>query len=394
MISLAEAQAQLMALASSKMSEILPINNCIGRYLSQDVVAQRNQPATDLSAMDGYAICWSDMPGPWQNIGESAAGKPFSGQLTSGQAVRIFTGAAIPTGADTVIIQEDMTVDGSNISIASEASVGNGRHIRLKSSDFVIGQLVLNKGDCLTAGRLALAAMAGYGTLSVIQQPKIAYFSTGDELVVPGSPTNDAQLPSSNNPMIAALVSQSSCIFEDIGIISDDINKIRDTYLRLASANVDIIVTSGGVSMGDYDLIQPALRAAGAVIEFWKIAMKPGKPVLLARLEQSIIIGLPGNPSSAYITAFLLLLPLIKHINGANQCFPDAINATLVNDIPATGPRAEFLRAKLSGQSIQAFRQQDSGLVSMLAQANALIIRTAHAEPATAGDSVSAYVLF
>ncbi len=393
MISLAEAQTQLMALASPKTAETLPIHDCIGRYLAQDIIALRHQPPCDLSAMDGYAIRWSNMPGPWKIIGESAAGKPFSGKLASGQAVRIFTGAAIPTGADTVIVQEDAIADGSNISLTGDGPVGKGAHIRLKSNDFAIDQIVLNKGDRLTAGRLALAAMAGYGALSVTRQPKIAYFSTGDELVAPGSPINDAQFPSSNNLMIAALASQSSCSFDDIGIIPDDLNKIRDTYFKLTSSNVDIIVTSGGVSVGDYDLIQPALRAAGAVIEFWKIAIKPGKPVLIARLGQTIILGLPGNPSSAYVTAFLLLLPLIAHLNGANQCLSNEIYAILANDIPATGPRAEFLRAKLSGNKIQAFERQDSGLVSMLAHANALIIRAAHAEPATAGDRVSAYLL-
>ncbi len=393
MISLAEARGKLMALAVPKMAETLPISACIGRYLAQDVIAKRNQPSSNLSAMDGYAICWSDTLGPWQNIGESAAGRPFTGELAAGQAVRVFTGATIPAGADTVLVQEDVSVEGKNISLTVKDPVQKGAHIRLKSNDFATDQIVLNEGDRLTAGRVALAAMAGYGALLVTRQPKIAYFSTGDELVAPGAPTNDAQLPSSNNPMIAALVSQSSCTFDDMGIIQDDLNKIRDIYLTLASSNVDVIVTSGGVSVGDHDLIQPALRAAGATIEFWKIAMKPGKPVLVARLGQSIILGLPGNPSSAYVTAFLLLLPLIAHLNGANQCVADAFTAVLANDILATGARAEFLRARVSGNNIHAFGRQDSGLVSVLAHANALIIRPAHAEPAAAGDLVSAYLL-
>lgn len=393
MISLAEAQARLIALASPKPAELLPISDCFGRYLSQDIVAQRSQPALDLSAMDGYAIGWNDMPGPWENVGESAAGRPYEGQVSSGQSVRIFTGAALPDGADTVIIQEDVTANGKEVVLTGDGPTQKGAHIRQKSSDFDIGDALLSTGARLNAGRMALAAMAGYGEIKVAALPKVAYFSTGDELVPPGTLTNDAQLPSSNNPMIRGLVAQSACIFEDMGIIPDDLDEIRDTFRDLTNAKSDIIVTSGGVSVGDYDLIQPALRAAGATIAFWKIAMKPGKPVLVAQLGESIVIGLPGNPSSAYVTAFLLLLPLIAHLNGAANPIPDIFEAKLANDIPATGPRAEFIRAELSGQEIRAFDRQDSGIVSVLATANALIIRLPNAPPLRAGSQVSAYLL-
>jgi molybdopterin molybdotransferase len=392
-ISLAEAQSRLMALASPKLAELLPISNCFGRYLAQDVVAQRSQPALDLSAMDGYAMRWNDMPGPWENIGESAAGRPYEGQVSSGQSVRIFTGAAVPDGADTIIIQEDVSANSSQVVLTGDGPMQKGAHIRRKSSDFDAGDAVLLSGARLNAGRMALAVMAGYGELEVAALPKVAYFSTGDELVPPGTLTTVAQLPSSNNAMIRGLVAQSACIFEDMGIIPDDLDKIRETFLDLANAKADIIVTSGGVSVGDHDLIQPALRAAGATIAFWKIAMKPGKPVLVAQLGQSIVIGLPGNPSSAYVTAFLLLLPLIAHLNGAAKPIPDIFKAKLANDIPATGPRTEFIRAELSGQEIRAFDRQDSGIVSVLATANALIIRSPNAPPLRAGSQVSAYLL-
>jgi molybdopterin molybdotransferase len=393
MISLAEAQAKLIALASPKPAELLPLSHCMGRYLAQDVAALRSQPAVDLSAMDGYAIACNDMPGPWQCIGESAAGRPFPGQISQGQAVRIFTGAAVPSGADTVIIQEDVDAESDIIKLKSEDVILKGSHIRLKSNDFDSEDIVLANGQRLNAGGLAVAAMAGYGELQVVGLPKIAYFSTGDELVQPGTTTQNAQLPSSNNPMIAGLVSTVACIFEDNGIVTDDLENIRDKFLVLASNNVDIIVTSGGVSVGDHDLIQPALRAAGAKIEFWKIAMKPGKPVLVAKLRNTIILGLPGNPSSAYVTAFLLLLPLIRQFNGAESILPETFDAPLANVLPATGARAEFIRASFSGKDIRAFERQDSGIVSILANANALIIRPPNSEALTAGTHVSAYLL-
>jgi molybdopterin molybdotransferase len=393
MISLAEAQAQLIALASPKPSELLPLSQCIGRYLAQDVIAIRSQPAVNLSAMDGYAIAWNDMPGPWQCIGESAAGRPFSGEISQGQAIRIFTGAAIPKGADTIIIQEDVVANSNIIELNSEGPARRGSHIRLKSSDFALSDVLLGTGQKLNAGGLAVTAMAGYGELQVVGLPKIAYFSTGDELVPPATVTDDTQLPSSNNPMIAGLVASVPCVFEDKGIVADNLGNIRDMFQFLQNDNSDIIVTSGGVSVGDHDLIQPALRAAGATIEFWKIAMKPGKPVLVAKLGNSIILGLPGNPSSAYVTAFLLLLPLIKRFNGAHSILPDTFDAPLANDLPATGARAEFIRASYSGRDIRAFQRQDSGIVSVLANANALIIRPPNADALAAGKHVSAYLL-
>jgi molybdopterin molybdotransferase len=397
MISLAEAQAQLIALASSKPAELLPLSQCIGRYLAQDVIATRSQPAVDLSAMDGYAVAWNDMPGSWHCIGESAAGRPFSGEVTQGQAVRIFTGAAVPKGADTIIIQEDVVANSNTIELNSEGPARRGAHIRLKSNDFALGDILLSTGQKLNAGGLAVAAMAGYSELRVVGLPKIAYFSTGDELVPPGNSTNDSQLPSSNNPMIAGLVASVPCVFEDRGIVADNLDNISDMFQYLknnnSDINSDIIVTSGGVSVGDHDLIQPALRAAGATIEFWKIAMKPGKPVLVAKLGNSIILGLPGNPSSAFVTAFLLLLPLIRQFNGAHNILPEIFDAPLANDLPATGARAEFIRASYSGRDIKAFERQDSGIVSVLANANALIIRPPNSDALTADKNVSAYLL-
>jgi molybdopterin molybdotransferase len=393
MISLATAQAQLLALAHPRAAVTLPLSECYGRYLAQDVVAKRNQPMADLSAMDGYAIRFEDLPGPWQMIGESAAGRGFAGSVGAGQAVRIFTGATVPDGADTILIQEDAASDGDIVHLTGEGPLPNSAHIRLKSNDFSKGQTVSTAGERLSAGKLALAAMAGYGSLCVFDMPKVAYFSTGDELVASGVETGPDQLPSSNTIMIAGLLADSPCQFEDFGIVPDKIEAIVDVFQRCVASGAEIIVTSGGVSVGDHDLIQTALRAAGARIEFWKIAMKPGKPVLVARLADTIVLGLPGNPSSAYVTAFLLLLPLVAHFNGACEVLPAKFTARLTQSMPETGERAEFIRGFYQGSQIEAFDKQDSGLVSVLARANALIIRSEYAQALAAGDTVEAYHL-
>jgi molybdopterin molybdotransferase len=393
LISLHEAQTQLLALAHAKPSTALPLAKCYGRYLAQDIVAKRHQPASDLSAMDGYAIRWADMPGPWTHIGESAAGRGFSRDVGLGQAVRIFTGARVPNGADTILVQEDAEVIGDVIRLNGEGPPRKAAHVRLKSNDFAAGDTLLRAGERLNAGKIALAAMAGYEELAVTQRPKITYFSTGDELVPAGAETKLDQLPSSNNLMIAGLLAHSSCEFDDAGIVPDSLESIIAAFQSAASLGADVIVTSGGVSVGDHDLIQPALRAAGANIEFWKIAMKPGKPVLVARLGKSIVLGLPGNPSSTYVTAFLLLLPLVAHLNGAINAIPDSFTAKLSDVLPATGVRTEFVRAVYNGQTIQPFFKQDSGLVSILAKANALIIRPPNTLSTTVGEWVEAYRL-
>jgi molybdopterin molybdotransferase len=392
-ISLNQAQAQLLALARTKPSITLPLTQCYGRYLSQDVIAKRHQPTSDLSAMDGYAIRWADMPGPWTLIGESAAGRRFSGDVGSGQAVRIFTGAAVPEGADTILVQEDAEAIKDAIHLRGEGPTRKAAHIRFKSDDFAAGDTLIKAGERLNAGKIALTAMAGYGALAVSERPKVIYFSTGDELVPAGAETGPDQLPSSNNLMIASLLAGSSCDFDDAGIVPDRLESIVAAVKAAVDTGADVIVTSGGVSVGDHDLIQPALRAAGAQIEFWKIAMKPGKPVLVARLGETIVLGLPGNPSSAYVTAFLLLLPLVAHLGGAIDAMPDSFGAELSDALPATGPRAEFVRAIYDGKTIKPFLKQDSGLVSILAKANALIIRPANAPILATGEWVEAHLL-
>jgi molybdopterin molybdotransferase len=389
MISLAEAQARLLDMATPLIAETVPIAHAIGRYLAEDITAQRTQPAADLSAMDGYAIRHSDLPGPWHIIGESAAGSPFSGAVTAGDAVRIFTGAQVPSGADTVIIQEDTQVLGSSLSLNAMIPIKKAQHIRAKGTDFLQGNRLLCSGATLNAGAIAVAAMAGMGALKVGKSLKISIIATGDELVSPGMPCTTAQIPSSNGVMLAAMLAALPCDVTDCGIISDDLPAIEAALL--ACGDADIIVTIGGASVGNHDLVQAALRNVGAHIDFWRVAIKPGKPLMAGKLKQSIVIGLPGNPSSAFVTAFLFLLPLIRHMAGSNTPFLPINKAILAQDIPATGNRAEFIRSHFDGETVHPLSRQDSGMVTPLSQANALIICPLTSPLLTKGCVVSYY---
>jgi molybdopterin molybdotransferase len=388
-IPLEQAQARLLALAAPLPIEIVALKDGYGRYLAQDIRAERTQPAADLSAMDGYAIAVADLPGPWRVIGESAAGKPFTGILASGEAVRIFTGAHVPIGADCILIQENTERDEIMLSLKSNINAQIGQHIRLKGSDFKAGECLLTSGVLLNAGALAIAAMAGAGALSVRKRPKISIIATGDELVAPGMPCTLAQIPSSNSVMLAAMLTKLPCDVTDCGIIGDDLPSIEAALL--ANTDADIIVTIGGASVGDHDLVQAALRNVGADIDFWRVAIKPGKPLMAGKLGNSVVLGLPGNPGSAFVTAFLFLLPLIRHIAGCLAPLPAVHKAILRDDIPATRNRTEFVRGVFDGTDVSQLRYQDSGMVAPLSKANALIISPLLSPITPKGSIVSFY---
>jgi molybdopterin molybdotransferase len=373
-IPLEQAQARLLALAHPLPKENVAIKYSYGRYLAQDIIAERSQPAADLSAMDGYAIAFDGLPGPWLVIGESAAGNPFPGKLASGEAVRIFTGAHVPIGADCILIQENVEIEGRTLSIKNRIHTQKDQHVRHKGRDFLSGDCLLPSGSLLNAGALAVAAMVGAGSVAVRKRPKVCIIATGDELVLPGMPCTEAQIPSSNSVMLAAMIANLPCDITDCGIIGDDLPSIEAALL--AAADSDIIVTIGGASVGDHDLVQAALRNVGAEIDFWRVAIKPGKPLMAGKLGESIVLGLPGNPGSAFVTAFLFLLPLIRHLVGSLAPLPVIHTATLAKEIPATGNRMEFLRGYYDGSDIHPLQQQDSGMVNPLAKANALIIRS------------------
>lgn len=391
MILVAEAQARLFALASPLLSEILPLPSCFGRYLAEDVKALRNQPAADLSAMDGYAIRFSNLPGPWKLIGESAAGSPFTGKLNEGETIRIFTGAHVPDGADTVMVQEETNVDDNIITLSGEGPTYLGKNIRISCSDFAMNNVLLTRGQHLGAGAIALAAMGGHAKLPIHRTPKIAIIASGNELVLPGEPCNNAQIPSSNNIMLSALLSTLPCEVHDCGIVEDRMDALVGAFADCADA--DIIVTSGGASVGDHDLVRPALLEAGAEIDFWRVALRPGKPVLAGKLGNAIVVGLPGNPSSAMVTAFLFLLPLIRHLAGSNEPLPPVLEGTLDGELPINGARAQYLRANNLRGKLTPFSMQDSGLVAPLSKANALIIHQPNADALKCGDLVTYHSL-
>ncbi|MEH3106256.1 MAG: molybdopterin molybdotransferase MoeA [Sphingomonas fennica] len=387
LLPVAEALARLLALAPPLPAATVRLAEAAGRYAAADVAALRDQPAADLSAMDGYAIRFAERPGPWTLAGESAAGGGLGRALAPGEAARIFTGAPVPPGADTILIQEEADAGDGRIVQTGEGPPRAGTHIRPRGSDFAAGALLLRRGEAITPARLALAAIGGHGALPVARPVRVTLLSTGDELVPPGAPTPGTRLPASNAVMLAALVAGPGVAVRDGGIVRDDLAALTAAFAD-AAAESDVIVTTGGASVGDHDLVRPALAAAGADLDFWRVAMRPGKPLMAGRLGGAVVLGLPGNPVSAHVTATLFLRPLLAHLAGAAQTAPPRRTATLAADLPATGPRADYLRARRDAQGVAALVRQDSGDLTTLAAADCLIVRPPAAPPACAGERV------
>lgn len=390
-LALEEAQARLMALATSLSAEQVEVPEALGRYLSQPLLARRTQPAADLSAMDGYAIRSTDLPGPWTVIGESAAGHPFVGTVTAQTAARIATGALMPAGADAVILQEDCARDGSTLILTGEPPNPIGKHIRRCGMDFATGKLLLPAGTPIGPGQIALAIAASHSLLSVRRKPRVAIIDSGDELSADPASCATHQIPASNGAMLAALASSVPCEISRIGPVGDSLEALSDALSRAQGA--DVIVTSGGASVGDHDLIRPALQAWGAELDFWRVAIKPGKPLLVAQRANQLVLGLPGNPVSSHVTAYLFLLPLLRHLLGAAQPLPRPVTARLTQPLPAGGMRREFLRASWNGSEVTLQILQDSGALSAMAASNALIDRPAQAPAQHAGSDVPVYLL-
>lgn len=385
MISLAQAQAQLIALASPLPQEVVSLPEAIGRWAAAPVLAKRTQPTRDLSAMDGYAIAHSGLPGPWRLIGESAAGLGFLGTAGAREAVRIFTGAPLPPGTDTIIIQEDVTREGDLVTIAPDLAVPFAQHVRPAGGDFITGTTLIETGDLLTPARIALAAGGGHGSLPVRRRPRLDILSTGNELVPPGAAVGEDQIPETNAIMLAALVRDLRCTVQSPGIVRDDLDALTSA---IRASDADILVTCGGASVGDHDLVRPALAQAGAELDFWKVAMRPGKPLMAGKRGRQIVLGLPGNPVSAYVTAFLFLRPLIASLSGAADPLPRSVTAVLDTPLPATGNRTDHIRAVEQGGRVSAVGINDSAALRALAAANALIVRAAGAPAANAGEQV------
>jgi molybdopterin molybdotransferase len=387
MIAVAEAQARMLALKAPLAIETVPLSDAAGRYTAEDIRARRTQPAADLSAMDGYAIRFDERPGPWTVVGESAAGGGLDRALAPGEAARIFTGAPVPHGADVILIQEEAARDGDRLAMAGEGPPRTGAHIRRRGSDFAEGDLLLPQGTPIGAAAIALAARGGHGGIAVRRRPRVAILSTGNELVPAGEPTAGAMLPASNGPMLAALLASNACEVRDHGIVRDDLDLITAAFAAMAGT-ADIIVTTGGASVGDHDLVLPALEKAGASIDFWRVRMKPGKPVMIGTLGDAVVLGLPGNPVSAFVTAMLFAKPLIAHLLGAARPVPEPVTARLAAPLGATGNRAEYFRGRWTHGLALPLAGQDSAGLSALVDAAFLIARPPDAPALEAGADV------
>ena len=384
LVPIAEAQERLFAASEPVEIETVPILTAAGRWAASDILALRTQPAADLSAMDGYAIRFADMPGPWRVVGESAAGRPHAGHVGTGEAARIFTGAAIPDGADTVLIQEEAERDGDALRLTGEGPPRLGRNTRRKGLDFAVGDRLIAAGERLTPARLAVAATGGHGTLPVRRRVRVALVATGDELVPPGSPAEGLALPESNRLMLAAMLADQPVEIVDMGILPDDLPVLTAAF---ASVGADLLVTTGGASVGDHDLVHPALEGAGGTIDFWRIALRPGKPMMAGRLGGAAVLGLPGNPVSAFVTAMLFVRPMVAHLAGAADPLPRPVTATLGEALPANNMRTDYLRGEVRGGLAYASTIQDSSMLLTLARSTCLIVRPAGAPAAAAGDS-------
>ena len=388
-LELDEAQARLLALVVPLSHERMPVNEAAGRYLAEPLLARRTQPPADLSAMDGYAVRSADLPERWRVIGESACGHPFSGTVAAGEAVRIATGALVPGGADLVLLQEDCRRKEQHLELVAAPSPA--RNIRAAGMDFTEGQELLAAGTRLGPSQIALALTGGYRMVAVHRRVNVAVLDTGDELSADPEHCALHQIPASNGAMLAAMAAAWPCQVVHGAPVPDRLEALVAAFDAASAA--DLIVTSGGASVGDHDLLRPALEQWGAQIEFWRVAIKPGKPLLVARKGRTIVLGLPGNPVSSHVTAYLFLLPLIRAMSGAAAVLPNSIEAMLAQDMPAAGARREFVRGRWDGMRVNPLRNQDSGALATLAASNALIERPAGAPAMAAGSAVTIYLL-
>lgn len=383
-----EAQARLLAGAEPLAAEDAPFSAALGRILGADVVARLTQPPFAASAMDGFAIRWADLPGPWRVVGESAAGRRFTGTVGAGEAVRILTGAPLPAGADTVVVQEDVARGGDALTLTGEGPPRHGAHIRPAGLDFTAGTIVARGGERVTPARIGVAAAAGHATLPVHRRPRVALLATGDELVPPGTTPGPDAIVSSNGVMLAALLGRHADVV-DGGIVADTAAALT---AAIRAHDADVLVTIGGASVGDHDHVVPVLAAMGAAINFWKIALRPGKPMLSGRLGDTRIVGLPGNPVSAFVCATLFVVPLLRRLGGDPAPLPVPFMAAAGADLPANGARRDYLRARLDG-SVIPFARQDSAMLHVLADSNVLIVREPHAAITTKGTMVPCIAL-
>ncbi|MGO4668932.1 molybdopterin molybdotransferase MoeA [Bosea sp. 2RAB26] len=374
-------------------SETLPLAHCAGRVLAADLQALRTQPPFANSAMDGYAVRADDIApaNELRVIGESAAGRSFSGMVRSNEAVRIFTGAPIPEGADTILIQENADGVGT-ATIRVREGAERGKFVRQAGLDFSEGEVLLLAGSRLDSASLGLAAAMGHPMLTVRRKPLVAILATGDELVQPGEPVGPDQIVASNSFALAALVEQAGGTALDLGIARDDHADLADKIGQARKADADVLITLGGASVGEHDLVQAALIGQGMALGFWKIAMRPGKPMMMGRLGRMVALGLPGNPVSSIVCGHLFVVPLLRTLLGVPEPERDLSEPAIVGrNLPANDERRDYMRSELTltpeGWLATPFAKQDSSMLATLARADALLIRESFAAPANKGDN-------
>lgn len=395
LIPVAEALARILASVEAPVdAETVLIAEAAGRTLAADLAAARTQPPFPASAMDGYAVRGTDVaqaPAVLELVGTSAAGHGFSGRIGPGETVRIFTGAPVPDGADAILIQENATAEGARIT--AREPVAPGRFVRAAGLDFREGDAILAAGDTLDARRLALAAAAGHAQVAVRRKPRVAILATGDELVAPGEPAAWDQIVASNTLALAALVRSAGGEPIDLGIAHDDRDALVQKFRQARGEGADLLVTLGGASVGDHDLVQAALTDEGLDLGFWKVALRPGKPLMHGRLGGMLVIGLPGNPVSSIVCGLLFVVPAVRALLGDPRAGADRSEPGILGrDLGANDERADYLRARIETSPdglpvVHPENRQDSSMLSVLGRAEALLVRAPNAEAAAAGSA-------
>ena len=384
-LDLKAAQARLLDLLEPGETLTLPVADASGHWLAEPVIARRSQPSKDLSAMDGYATAGD---GPWKLVGEARAGVPFDQTLSNGLAVRISTGAQMPLCADAILIQENARVEGETLFADTPPTP---RYIRRAGHDFASSDTLLEAGTRIGAAQIALARAGGLAQVVVHRAPSVAVIEVGDELCAEPAACAPTQIPAVNGAMLGEMARRAGAEIALHGPVADDADLLVHAIEEAADAS--LVVISGGASVGPHDLVKPALEAAGFALDFWRVAIKPGKPLLVARRGALVVLGLPGNPVSSYVTGFLFMAPAIRKLAGARECLPRGVPLPLGAPLPEGGTRREFLRANWTEAGVVAAQVQDSSALRPLGHADVLIDRPAGAPASETGASVPCHLL-
>ncbi|GAB5468989.1 MAG: molybdopterin molybdotransferase MoeA [Rhodospirillales bacterium] len=396
MLSVEAARSRILTAFQPLPAETVPLPLGLGRVLADPLAARTTQPPAAVSAMDGYAVRGADvesLPASLTVIGEVAAGASFAESVGPGQAVRIFTGAPLPAGSDTIVIQEDVERQGETIALTQATQTG--RYVRPRGLDFRAGEVALAAGRRLSARDLGLAAAMDHAWLPLHRRPRVAILATGDEVVLPGAPRGASQIVSSNAFSLSALVEAEGGIAVNLGIAPDRGDALQE--LARGAAGCDLLVTTGGASVGKHDLVRSALAESGLALDFWKIAMRPGKPLLFGKLAETPLLGLPGNPVSTLVCGLIFLRPILRRLQGLETA-PRTVTAELGVDLPANDRREDYLRSRLEWSGghqpkVFPFARQDSSMLATLSAADALAVRPPHAPPAPAGAAIEVLLL-